>query len=1090
MAQANDRPTSYTDVQRMELRSYVNLAGEVVARLWPMRTFISRNPLQGFEQLTFDEAVRRGEQLFGGRGYLSCDAYREAFRRGRIQLWHVDEALRPLATDTHILFGDRRLFHLDVLRAVMVHGVEPSSPGRSASARAQSLDENTESLTQLTQWLASIPDSDTWGENESLRVGESEELPYRTTMAAWCDRTFGTDLEDQINGQLIKWCAAFCDEGDATWPMPGREHTFFRAWKDAAQYDLGLSLLGIERASEKIRLLSDRPEEALLEALERLKIPPSAREEYLARHVAALPGWAGFIKWRAEQTAYPWQEAYRIDLVKYLAIRLFYERELVAVSCKKILNCSGDVEAIQDYARRFPHAIWFRRTLLNGQLPKKASTDAVRLQRWWRSSDAQAWEELAQHWYREHRLVCRRERAIHHARLLLRLAEALDVRPDLLPSTAPTNLMTLLNWIGAFPERQHGPRWLVAYELAHQHTILRQLESRAPGDAGLQGQERSPVRPPAQFAFCIDVRSEVFRRHLEQRGGYETFGFAGFFGLPVAYRALGADCTTDLCPVLLKPKHTIREVPRTYQGEAALRHKSSTQLVKTGHKLLHDLKHNVITPYVMVEAIGWFFVLPLLGKTLCPRWYHRLATWVKQTFIPPVATTLTVDKIPTNEAEDMVAAEQRMQIARWLRARFEGSGTRLTADRLEGIRRQALESPYEPTTALGNLGHILGLSRATEEALIEELRHHCRITLQDTAARLARITQTGFTLNEQAYYVETSLRLMGLTETWSRLVILCGHGSTSQNNPYESALDCGACGGSHGLPNARAFAMIANRPPVRELLAKRGLAIPLDTHFLAALHDTTTDQVRLVDLEDVPSTHRKELAQLLEDVNDTGSMAAAERGIALHTTPTRHNPRQSKQDVELRSLDWAQVRPEWGLARNSLFIIGSRHLTQGIDLAGRSFLHSYDHRPDTDGKLLEIIMTAPLIVAQWINMEYYFSTVDPEVYGSGSKVYHNVTGRIGVMTGGQSDLRMGLPVQTVMNSARPYHEPMRLATIIESPRDQISAIINRQPLLEKLFNNRWLHLIAFEPRERRYYHYNAAGGWIAVTTETVAAEQT
>ncbi|MDP1947425.1 MAG: Na-translocating system protein MpsB, partial [Nitrospirota bacterium] len=232
-------------------------------------------------------------------------------------------------------------------------------------------------------------------------------------------------------------------------------------------------------------------------------------------------------------------------------------------------------------------------------------------------------------------------------------------------------------------------------------------------------------------------------------------------------------------------------------------------------------------------------------------------------------------------------------------------------------------------------------------------------------------------------------------------------------------------------------------------------------------------------------THRKELAQVLEDVNETGSMAAAERGIALQGTSTRHDRRNSMQDVQLRSLDWAQVRPEWGLARNSLFIIGSRHLTQGIDLAGRSFLHSYDHRPDTDGKLLEIIMTAPLIVAQWINMEYYFSTVDPDVYGSGSKVYHNVTGRIGVMTGGQSDLRMGLPVQTVMNGARSYHEPVRLTAIIEAPRGRISAIINRQPLLERLFNNRWLNLIAYEPMERRYYRYDGAGGWDSITLETV-----
>ncbi len=1078
----------YTDAQRMELRSYVNLAGEVVARLWPMRTFISRNPLQGLEQVRFEEAVRRGEQLFGGRGYLSCAAYREAFQSGRIQQRHVDEVLRPLVSEQHIMFGDRRLSHLDVLRAALLHGVQqqPSSSGRSASAGVGLPSEDAESLTRLTQWLTPILDSDAWDESERLRLCEPDEWPYRETMATWCDRTLGTDLGDRINRQLIKWCAAFCEEGEAPWSMPGRDGTFFRAWKGAAQHDLGLSLLGIERASQKIRALSDRPEDVLLESLEQLKIPKLAWQEYLSRHVAALPGWAGFIKWRAEQTAYPWQEAYRIDLVKYLAIRLFYERELVETACRRVLNCPGSIEAIQDHARRFPHAVWFRRRFVQEHLPKKAASEAARLQRWWRSSDAQAWEDLGQRWYGEHRLVCQREATTGHARVLLRLAEVLDVRPDLIASTVPSDLQTLLGWLRAFPERQHGPKWLGAYELAHQHTILHQLESRTHDDAGLWGDQRSPVRPLAQFAFCIDVRSEVFRRHLEQRGGYETFGFAGFFGLPVAYRALGADCTTELCPVLLKPKHIIREVPRTYQGEAALRRKSSIQMAKTAHELLQDLKHNVITPYVMVEAIGWFFGLPLVGKTLFPCWYHGVAAWLQRAFMPAVATTLTVDKLPTKEAEEMVAAEQRIQIARWLRTRFQVPGHQLTADRLEGIRCQALGLNHEGRTAPGDLGHLLGLSMADEKASIETLRRDCRITPRGTASRLDRITQTGFTLNEQAYYVETSLRLMGMTDSWSRLVILCGHGSSSQNNPYESALDCGACGGSHGLPNARAFAMIANRPHVRELLAKRGLAIPPDTHFFAALHDTTTDQVRIADLEDVPSTHRKELTRVLEDVNATGAMAAAERGSALQPTSTRHNHRHALQEVQLRSMDWAQVRPEWGLARNSLFMIGSRRPTRGIDLAGRSFLHSYDHRPDTDGKLLEIIMTAPLIVAQWINMEYYFSTVDPDVYGSGSKIYHNVTGRIGVMTGAQSDLRMGLPVQTVMNGARLYHEPMRLTAIIEAPRNLISAIINRQPLLERLFKNRWLNLIAYDPIERRYYRYDGAGGWAAVMTETAA----
>ena len=187
--------------------------------------------------------------------------------------------------------------------------------------------------------------------------------------------------------------------------------------------------------------------------------------------------------------------------------------------------------------------------------------------------------------------------------------------------------------------------------------------------------------------------------------------------------------------------------------------------------------------------------------------------------------------------------------------------------------------------------------------------------------------------------------------------------------------------------------------------------------------------------------------------------------------------------IERRGLDWAQVRPEWGLARNSWFIIGNRHLTTGHSLEGRAFLHSYDHAADPDGKLLEIIMTAPLIVAQWINSEYYFSTVAPDTYGSGSKVYHNVTGRIGVMTGNQSDLRMGLPVQSLMDGSTPYHDPLRLTAIIEAPRSRVAAIIARQPLLETLFHNHWLRLIVLEPETRSYCRYDGTGGWDAIAPD-------
>lgn len=508
---------------------------------------------------------------------------------------------------------------------------------------------------------------------------------------------------------------------------------------------------------------------------------------------------------------------------------------------------------------------------------------------------------------------------------------------------------------------------LPAAEQKYRHILLNKLEPEIKALGSTVSK-----RPEAQLVFCIDVRSEPFRRSLEAQGHYETLGFAGFFGLPVRVKAYDDEEAHDSCPVLLKPCHEVCEHPAGHHADALERHDHGRSLLKLPKTFYQSLKYNFSTPFALVEMLGPWLGLRMLARTFAP----SLISEAKQSSIKNIMPSIT------------------------------------TQPSLEGI-----------------------------------------------------------TIAQQADFGEGALRMMGLTENIAPVVIFCGHGGTTNNNAYAAALDCGACGGNHGGGNARILAAILNKVDIRSIIAARGLAIPEDTLFLAAEHNTTTDHVELYGMQ---TRHQDAIAILRNDLKEARGVNAAARcqtfGIANEQKPVAATLR--------RSQDWAQPRPEWGLARNAAFIVGPRQLTRNINLEGRGFLHSYDWKNDPEGKFLTTILTAPMVVAQWINNQYLFSTLDNIAYGGGSKVTKNVTGKIGVMQGNASDLMHGLPLQSVfLADDKPYHEPLRLLTVVYAPRQIVTALVELNPVLQKLFYNGWVTLTVIDPQDGRSYLLGRDGKW-------------
>ena len=893
MSQTTEKTTQTRESGRIpperlaRIRALVSQAADILAPVWPLDRFVAVSPLNGLEDRPFRQAVREGARLFGGQGYLPLTYYQAELAAGSIDRRALGAAFTASMGDAPrtCRIQERTVDIADALWTRLTHGPTMDAPiGADLLAAAERAVERA-----------------------GLRA---DETAPPVAHDSWVDR------------ELVRACAAFFDQGQASLAMPGRKNGLYSAWRRLAQADPMLRRRLDASGRQALDALPDRADAAIDQALRALSPAGDGPDDrdMLEQHVAALPGWAGFIKQRHNEGDDPKAPA---DLVGYLAVRLSLAR--IAPP-----SAAGDRDADtarDDVARRL------------AATARAAGLGAAAL-------DAAPSDELAALW---------------------RAGASVD--DDTLCDV-----------------------YLAAAEAEYRHALLSDLAPRVP----LGGSDAQ--RPAAQLVFCIDVRSEVIRRHLEAQGPYQTVGYAGFFGLPIRYRPDPDAPGYAHCPVLLSPKHAITEAPKPEHLESARTAVRRNSRWQRARGLFTALKGNVAATYGLVEATGLAAGVGMVTRTLIPQAVARL--------------------------RDRLSA-----------------GTALGRHLWPGVKH----TPSKPTR-----------------------------------------DDTGMLLDEQVFYAQAMFALTGLGPPFGRLLVICGHGSTTTNNPYASALDCGACAGRRGGANARVLAGILNAPDVRSRLAERGIELPDDCVAIAGEHDTATDEVRLFDTDFVPESHHDDLAALERDLAAAGQATRRERASRLPDgTP------EAPDSLKRRSADWSQVRPEWGLAGNAALIVGPRRWTHGLDLAGRCFLHDYDWAKDPHLEALTTILTAPMIVAQWINGQYYFSAVDNPVYGSGDKTTQNVVGGIGVMQGNESDLQIGLPRQSVHDDhGRPFHTPLRLLVVVLAPRERVGKVIADNTSVHGLLDNEWITLCAVEPEDGGVHRYTPGGGWTPehpVAADTAAA---
>lgn len=916
----------------------------------PIEVFVHHNTLHAFEEQNFHDAVIKAHYRFDAEPYLSEACYRTLLANGRITIDHLQVAIKQGLTTEESLRTDSSSINNSSKSSFWIDAIDCRERIRLAMLQ---LPVHVTSVAEVQWALREMQSPQQLPERQrlwksclqaglnhsrtSVRKRASSPIAHREQTQYIRPRDLllhatGEDIDRYVHDLLIRFSAAFVDQGYSEWTLPNREKGLWKSFLDVYSQPAFAAARWLRGFSAELAALADSktsPASSIEDSLSKLGVIDAEREEFILQTLLSIRGWAGMI-WQLESSV-DWvvRRLPPDSLLEFLAIELLLEVRAFTYFGSKSLGTRADIAHVLHAAanRSQVHEL-------------DSQTDAQVI-----------------------------------AFTLFQLAEKLGWTSKQLESLSRRDWGMLIQEIRTFSSLSRRRVFHEAYESRYRREALDAFAAhtkrlREAGNADRPGS----TRPTFQIVCCIDDREESFRRHLEEVDPLsESFGAAGFFAVAMYYRGATDGFYKPLCPGVITPEHYVQEdVGYTFAGV----HRSRAQLRERLGFLSHlfETRSRTFLGGMVTGLAGSLAGIPLVARVLFPRLTSRIQQRFGAMLQPPVT---------------------KLQLERYA------------------------DDPGPEN------GHI------------------------------------GYSVEEMAGVVVRLLQDIGLTNSdrFSRLVVVCGHGSSSLNNPHESAYCCGACAGKRGGPNARAFAEMANDWRVRSLVAAAGIQIPDDTVFVGAYHNTCDDSVVFFDLDSLPSSHRVDFEAARSSIEEARRRNAHERCRRFNNAPLTISPDEALQHVEARAQDISQVRPEYNHATNAMCIVGRRDWHRGLFMDRRAFLTSYDPtQDDADSSILFRILSAAIPVCAGINLEYYFSCVDHVKYGSGSKLPHNIVSLLGVMEGTSSDLRTGLYQQMVE-----IHEPLRLLFLIESTTEAMLSIMNRNPAIGRLCRGGWVHLAVIDP---------------------------